>query len=393
MRSELPANMIRDDELHLVLFFTRGMSLAAWDRVGLFDREVALYRRLVDGGVRVTFITYGDEDDLRYADKLPGIEICCNDTGLSAPVYAEQLPALHGQSLAAADLFKTNQTTGGDVALRAAKMWHKPLIARCGYLASDCAARREGVESQAHQEALRVEHALFSRADRIVVTTDLTRVRVAERLPARAGAISVIPNYVDTELFRPAQDVPIDPRRLCYVGRLDQPEKNLCMLVEAVRGLDVTLDLIGDGPLRSKLEAVSETDERLRVLGTVPNARLPAYLQRSAAFVFPTFGEGHPKSLLEAMASGCPVVATDVEGVREVITHGETGWLCDTTAASFRAGIETVLADTALANRLGQGARRFVTERFALDSVWQKELDLYRQIVGASEGVGHEVHV
>lgn len=393
MRSELAADMNHHQELHLVLFFTRGMSLEAWDRVGMFDREVALYRRLVKSGHRVTFITYGTKDDLRYADQLPGIEICCNDTGLLAPAYAERLSALHGRSLAAADLFKTNQSAGGEVALRAAKEWDKPLIARCGYLASDCAARREGVHSPAHREALRVERALFSRADRIVVTTDLMRAHVAARLPARAGAICVIPNYVDTDLFRPAPSVPVETRRLCYVGRLDQAEKNLWALIDAVQGLDVTLDLIGDGPLLSKLEAASRTNETLRVHGTVPNRRIPAYLQRCAAFVFPTFGEGHPKSLLEAMACGRPVIATDVEGVREVVTHGETGWLCDTSADSLRGGIETVLADTALAARLGDGARRFVTERFALSSVWQEELDVYRQVVRERQGVGHEVHV
>jgi hypothetical protein len=61
--------------MHLVLFFTRGVSLQTWDRVGMFDREVAIYRRLHDRGVQVSFITYGNRLDLNYADRIPGIRI------------------------------------------------------------------------------------------------------------------------------------------------------------------------------------------------------------------------------------------------------------------------------------------------------------------------------
>src|SRR5918997_1955963 len=103
--------------LGLILFFTRGVSLRNWDKWGMFDREVALYQRLQERGVQVSFVTYGDSRDLKYTQRLPGINILCNQWKLPYSVYERLLPLLYAPRLQRCDIVKTIQTPGSEVAL------------------------------------------------------------------------------------------------------------------------------------------------------------------------------------------------------------------------------------------------------------------------------------
>ena len=369
--------------IELALFFTRGLSLRAWDECGMFSRELAIYRRLMDRGVRITFVTYGDESERRYADRLGGVRICCNDGRLPPERYAADIPRLHEEALRSVDLIKTNQTPGADTALHAAGTLGKPLIARCGYLWSEFADMQSGPDSPAAVESRRVEDVVFHAADRVVVTTPAMKANIVGRFPDLASLVHVVPNYVDTDVFRPADERPVGSGRLCYVGRLEQVQKNVRVLIDAVRDLDVQVDIIGDGPLRREFEEEAIRNPRLRIVGKVPNERLPEHLRACEAFVFPSVLEGHPKTLIEAMACGLPVIAADVPGVNNVVEHGRTGWLGAPTAEGLRAGIQTVLGDRSLADRLARNARRFVLEQYALDRVVEMELAGYREVLSA----------
>ncbi len=80
------------------------------------------------------------------------------------------------------------------------------------------------------------------------------------------------------------------------------------------------------------------------------------------------------------MACGLPVVGADVPGIRELIRHGETGYLCDTSPTGIRAAIQTVLGDATLSARLGRDAREFVVENFSFDKIWDLEMNLLRSL-------------
>jgi glycosyltransferase involved in cell wall biosynthesis len=140
--------------------------------------------------------------------------------------------------------------------------------------------------------------------------------------------------------------------------------------------------VIGDGPLRQALaEKATRDGVHVRFLPSQPHGKLPHFLKQADLFVLPSYWEGHPKALLEAMACGLPVVGADVPGIGEVIRHGETGYLCDTSPAGIRAALQDVMADAALRARLGQNARQFVVENFSLDRVLDLELNLLHSLV------------
>ena len=365
----------------LVLFFTRGVSLQVWDKVGMFDREVVLYQRLQQYGVDVSFVTYGNADDLQYGEKIPGINICCNRWGLPAKIYERLVPWLHRKTLHGADIIKTNQTNGAEIALRVAKHYNKPLIARCGYMLSEFAGKQHGDGSVERRKSLYLEKLTFTQANKVVVTTQDMRDNIIQRIPALQTKVLVIPNYVDTDLFHPASTKHRVSNRLCYVGRLDHKQKNLRSLLGAIKGLGVDLQIIGSGSLEQEIVAEAGKNPHLQLIGQVPNSKLPSYLSQCAAFVFPSFYEGHPKTLIEAMACGLPVITTDVPGIRNVIHHKQTGWLCGTDPDSLREGIKTVLSGEKLRERLGREARKFVVENYSLERILRLELEIYQNIL------------
>lgn len=173
--------------------------------------------------------------------------------------------------------------------------------------------------------------AALPRAGRIVaVSRQLGEKAVA--LGARADRVDVIPNGVNTELFHPRsrsaarQEVGVSPdkRVILYVGRLEQ-EKGVLDLLSAFAELaahpHLELVLLGDGKARAQCEAAaSAANGRIRVLGARPLREVPAWVASCDVLTLPSWNEGMPNVVLEALASGRRVVATRVGAVPDLIT-------------------------------------------------------------------------
>jgi glycosyltransferase involved in cell wall biosynthesis len=201
---------------------------------------------------------------------------------------------------------------------------------------------------------------------------------------APADRIHLIPNGVDLGSFAPA------PRRarrgtILYIGRLSA-EKNLSALVQAMAklrdGVPRRLVMIGDGPLRGRLEAeASAAGVAAEFTGTVDHQLVPARLREADAFVLPSFTEGHPKTLIEAMAAGVPCVASDCAGNRALIKDGETGLLFDAhDPATLAAALERVLTDETLAGSLGRAGHEVASKDYDLGRLVQTEIDLLARV-------------
>lgn len=369
---------------HLVLFFTRRMSLAKWHESGMLNREIALYRELVNRGVKVSFVTYGGHDDQEFAKTLPGIEVCSNTFRLPRRWYERAIPFVHRRVLANCDVIKTNQTQGGEIAARSARLFDKPLIARCGFMWSKFEALHHGENSPQARDADQEERKLFSSAYKVVVTTPEMEESVNCRVSTRSP-VSVIPNFVDINQFINAHRTGVREFDLVFVGRL-VPQKNVESLLAAIQPLNVRLLMIGGGgdvPIWKQRYA--HLSDRVTWIGNVEHAQLATHLQRAKAYILPSHFEGHPKTLIEAMACGLPVVATNVDGIRGVVEHDRTGCLANTDPSSLRVAIECVLSDSEMRQRLGEAARIEAVERFSLDRIVEMELNVIQEACGVRE--------
>lgn len=336
-------------------------------RAGLF---VHLLPRL--GGVRL--VSYGGREELAAERRFPGLRVLCNRWRLPAELYSRQVPWLHRRALADADLVRAEQVYAAPVAARAARHFGKRLVVRYGY-APSVLARAAGDRDPEPLEAL--ERASCEQADLVIVTTDELRQHLAGLGCTRMPPIEVVPNYVrcadfpDTDRERRTGEL-----RLLSVGRL-APQKNVESLLAAVSGMTgARLDIVGKGPLRGRLaaEVASRGLSHVRLLGWLPPSRVLELFRDADLYVQPTLAEGHPKTILEAMAAGLPIVATDVVGNRELLRHGENAWLCGTRPEQLRSAIESVAADADLRRRLGQAARHDARTRYDLPVVAEAEL-------------------
>lgn len=361
--------------MNLVLFMTRGMSLTAWQENGSLERELALYAELAKHGCNTAIISWGDQRDKAIAARYPWLTVYVNRWHLSQQRYENLMPVLHAKAFVLADIIKSNQINGADCALRCARLWRKPFVARCGYLWSQN-SRDAGKEDL--QQALNLEQSIFSQCDCGIVTTESMRAYIKDTHGVVGDNFFVIPNYITSNWF----EEPLPPHGtltkviVTHLGRLSS-EKNCYALIDACASLPVTLRFIGDGPLKEDLRQYAlERGVETNFTGTVPSAGLPPLLGGSAVVALVSFYEGHPKALIEAMARGCAVLGTRVRGIEPCIEDGVTGVLCETDASSIRDGLERLLNDVDLRRKLGEAARQSA-HRFHVSAVAQKELKLY----------------
>lgn len=161
------------------------------------------------------------------------------------------------------------------------------------------------------------------RADAVISQGGLLRRLITERLGAPADRVHELPNAIAPEhcLAQPRQGR--GDRRLLFVGR-DEPAKGLRLLLDAVRRTpDALLDVVGTPPIRA-----FAASSQVRWHGVVRDRRvLSSLYDQASVLVLPSFSEGMPTVLLEAMGRGLPVVATRVGGIPALVQPGVTGWL------------------------------------------------------------------
>jgi glycogen(starch) synthase len=205
-------------------------------------------------------------------------------------------------------------------------------------------------------------------------------------------AVAVVPNGVDTAIFAPGPECGSPtadaPLRLLVVGRLVR-QKGIDVVLEAMARLPdpaaVRLSVVGDGPARGDLEVQAQRlglGRCVAFTGWADRAALPGFYRDADVFLLPSRDEGMPNVVLEAMASGLPVLATDIPGSRDLVVDGETGLLIgvDDTDALV-AALGRLAGDAQSRWAMGAAGRRRVAEMFS----WEAVADAYLALAaGAS---------
>ena len=187
-----------------------------------------------------------------------------------------------------------------------------------------------------------------------------------------ASPIEVLPNGVDLAPFlnppEPVSREKLGLRRddlaLIYVGRLGL-EKNLTFLLRTLAGVraaapNVRLVLVGGGPEADNLRGLAQAlgiGDAVHFVGSVPYREVPGLLAACDAFVTASVSEVHPLSVIEAMASGLPVVGMDAPGIADTVSDGVDGFLAPNDAAAFSAKLTRLVLDDALRLKMGAAAR------------------------------------
>jgi glycosyltransferase involved in cell wall biosynthesis len=242
-----------------------------------------------------------------------------------------------------------------------------------------------------HLSKLEMESA--RNATLVVTVSKYSAGRIGKFYGIDKEKIHVVPNGVDTQRFKPSggckplmHEIGLDSK-LCvlFVGRLI-PRKGLNYLVEAASLIvkeysQTTFLIVGNGP--QKRQMVSDVEKRnlhgnFVFLGDVSEGVLPVLYNCADVFVLPSIQEGQGIALLEAQASGKPVVAFDVAGVPEAVVTGKTGLLVKPNSSKLADAIMKLLASWTLRRKMGNMGRKFVAENFSWHICAEKMLSVYR---------------
>jgi glycosyltransferase involved in cell wall biosynthesis len=189
--------------------------------------------------------------------------------------------------------------------------------------------------------------------------------------------IPVIPNGVDLEMHKTADHDWSFPR-LLSVGRIVH-QKGLDLAMHALGGLkelNWEWRIAGDGPQMSGLQSLAEelgVHNRVIFLGWQSREQLLECYQQANVFLFPSRHEGMPNAMLEAMASGLPVIASCIAGNEELVVDGRTGYLVPSEdIESLQIALKKILSDTALRKHMGSASRWHAAENYSWESTAQQ---------------------
>lgn len=241
----------------------------------------------------------------------------------------------------------------------------------------------EGISDRKRRLYRLIERMAAPLASKLICVSDYDRSLAARSRVGEAHQLITIHNGMPHRLEDRVADPGIQPARLVMVARLDG-QKDHPSLFQALRTIPgVELDLVGDGPLRSELENLAEAlelSDRVHFLGQ--RSDVAAILARAQIFVLASHYEGFPRSILEAMRTGLPVVASDVAGVKEAVLDGETGFLIPKgDVETLREKLLGLTRDPNLRKRMGVNGRRRFLENFTFEHMYRKTLAVYREVL------------
>ena len=229
----------------------------------------------------------------------------------------------------------------------------------------------------------KIRHAAF-----VVAVSEFTRSQLYRWCPLEDWRkIHVVHCGLD-ETFLSAPLLPSsDGKRFVNVGRLSE-QKGQLLLVEAAamlqeQGHDFELVIVGDGPLRGAIEQRIEhlsLGTRVRVTGFLSNRGVRQELLAARALVLPSFAEGLPVAIMEALALGRPVISTYIAGIPELVQPGVNGWLVPPGAvAPLADAMAAVLtADPSKLDAMGRAGAARVAERHDVRTEVRKLIDLFK---------------
>jgi len=225
---------------------------------------------------------------------------------------------------------------------------------------------------------------IWRNAALLVACSEGLKMRALRFMPS--ASIDVIPNGVDLERFSPAENTKSpDVLRLLTVGRLSVT-KRVEMLIDTVNilnkdGYNVHFTIVGGGQLEQQIRHIvadAKLSDIIDITGRIEAEMMPQVYRQNDIFISATMQEGMSNAMLEAMASGLPIVTTRCEGVEELIK--DNGFIVETAQAKQIADAIKQLADDRQTHKKMSAAARQQAEKFSWSSVAERYLKIYESL-------------
>jgi len=230
---------------------------------------------------------------------------------------------------------------------------------------------------------------MFKHVADVYISISHLMVKKLVELGIPQNKIRYLPNGVDIKLFHPIKNK--DNNLVLFVGRITF-DKGLHVLLKSLTYLEKPIHLVIIGPsdwdveyFHEMLKQIADENKKgphkITYLGAQDHMNTVKWYQRAAIFVLPSFGEAFPVVNLEALSCETPVVATDVGGIREVISEGENGILVPPNdAVRLAEAIQYLLDNKDIRIKFGREGRKWVAKNFSSKAVTEKLCRIYKEI-------------
>lgn len=359
---------------NLLFCMTPGVGLRTWENIGTLQRELKSYEEYLRRGWNVKILTF---DKSRIPELPKGIDT------VSFPnrKLLWLLPWTHRNLGAWADLIKTNQSVHSFFYANAAKHWKKPMLLRCGYVHGEFleTTMKSSLKIKLYQM---MEKKAFLSANHCEVPTEDLFRWILNKYGVSNNNMSIVPNFVDTDLFRPVDKIKKRESSVVSVGRLN-PVKRYDLLIKACSEISrCNLTIIGEGHEKSRLQQLAQKcNLNLTLTGNIHNHLLSKTIQEYTVFAIVSSWEGHPKALLEAMASGMPCLGVEAPGIANTINHKKTGILVKPSLAAIVNGLRELFDNPEMRSNLSNQARKYVEDNFSFDECFSREYRIAEQLL------------
>ena len=367
--------------MNVILFFTYNTSLKDWEESGLLSREMEHYRLLSEiHNINYTFVTYGDSYDLKFDEYFRNLKII--------PIYEKlkysqnkymkifnsiRIKKIIKNEITSFDLIKTNQLKGSWSAIILKIFSGKPLIVRTGYdLYSFSKYEKKSKIYKVFTYLLTFLSLNFS--NKYVVTSKVDQNILKKNFLFNSQKLIVQSNWVPFKTI----ETDINQRdKILFVGRLEK-QKNIEKIFKIFNGSSFELDIFGEGSLKEILK--KESLGNINFYGKIPHEQLIKKYKNYLFYISLSTHEGNSKTLLEAMAAGCVVIASDIPNNREFIVDNINGLLFDLENNDLMTLISDLLKDTEKLNKISNNAMKTIFDNYKIEKFIDRELAIYKSL-------------
>lgn len=359
--------------MKLGLFLAIGESLEDFNSKGQLKRLVNYnIKKYSKSFEKVYIFSYGQ----RKFDLPANCTLITNNFKLHRYIYSLLLPVINFKYVKQCDVIRGLQLTGGIPAAVSKILFQKRFVINFGYDYMQFAQ----IEKKYLQSFFYniIQSPILKLADSIIVTSKTTLKTIGKKYRNKTV---YIPNGVDTKLFHPLKKSETKKLSLVFIGRLE-PQKNLHSLLKALSFLEdpFITTFFGEGSERKNL--ISQAKKLrlpLKIEKPVDYEKVAKILRESDVFALPSLNEGSPKILLEAMASGCAIVASDIYQIAEIVENNKSALLCNPDPKSLAEEIN-VLKNFKKRQNLGLNARRSAVRNYEINKLLNKEINILKSL-------------
>lgn len=359
--------------MNLALFLAIGESLEDFNSKGQLKRLINYnIKKYSESFERVYIFSYGQKKFNLPAN----CTLITNDLKLHRYLYALLLPIINYKYIKECDVIRGLQLTGGIPAVISKILFQKKFAINFGYDYIQFAQ----IEKKYFQSAFYklIQSPILNLADGIIVPSKAIFKKIEKKYK---GKIAYIPNGVDTKLFYPAKKNETKKSSIVFIGRLE-PQKNLHNLLIALSLLEdpFIVTFYGEGSEKKNLIfQAKKLRLSLKIKKPVDYEKVAEILRRSDIFALPSINEGSPKILLEAMASGCAIVASNIAQISEIVETDKSALLCNPDPESIAEQLNK-LKNFKMRQRLSLNARTKAVRNYEINRLLGKEINFLKSL-------------